>query len=280
MVRLVAIAKNEGRFIVEWVSHHMSIGFRDIVVYDNESTDETAVVIDALSDAGVPIRRIPWSCSLQESPQRSAYAHAFSSLADVEWMMMMDLDEFFVFRDSHKDMNDWLSTMPSDVAAIGVNWLTYGSSGVRDGNYGLVRDTFRSGCARSFSNNRHIKTIFRPKMVDKVRIHHVELTSGRYVHCDGSPLEMERPGLSVKVEHGVAQINHYQIKSRADFDAKIRRGRAARSLQDPGRFRENAEALWRNIDKQECIYDDIDFNRLEFDEVYGELQKILSEARC
>jgi hypothetical protein len=35
MIKLIAIAKNEERYMKEWVDYHMSLGFDEIVVYDN-----------------------------------------------------------------------------------------------------------------------------------------------------------------------------------------------------------------------------------------------------
>ncbi|GMA79670.1 hypothetical protein GCM10025880_60870 [Methylorubrum aminovorans] len=59
-VTLVAIARNEGTYLVEWLAHHLAIGFDRIVVYDNESQDDTRALFKALSPRDLRLRRIPW----------------------------------------------------------------------------------------------------------------------------------------------------------------------------------------------------------------------------
>lgn len=34
-VNLVAVAKNESRYIQEWLDYHQKLGFNEIIVYDN-----------------------------------------------------------------------------------------------------------------------------------------------------------------------------------------------------------------------------------------------------
>jgi hypothetical protein len=49
---LCSLMKNEGPYILEWVAYHKNLGFDRIVIYDNESTDSGARVMDALGRAG------------------------------------------------------------------------------------------------------------------------------------------------------------------------------------------------------------------------------------
>ncbi|MFN7604764.1 MAG: glycosyltransferase family 2 protein, partial [Hyphomonadaceae bacterium] len=39
------IAKNEGPYLLEWVAYYRSLGFSKIVVYENNSTDRSAVIL-------------------------------------------------------------------------------------------------------------------------------------------------------------------------------------------------------------------------------------------
>lgn len=34
-VNLVAVAKNESRYIGEWLEYHQKLGFNEIIIYDN-----------------------------------------------------------------------------------------------------------------------------------------------------------------------------------------------------------------------------------------------------
>ena len=50
---LVGTAKNEGPFLLEWVAHHLEVGFTDIVLYQNDSDDLTHEMASILRDLGV-----------------------------------------------------------------------------------------------------------------------------------------------------------------------------------------------------------------------------------
>ena len=44
--------RNEGPFIVEWVTWYRMLGFTDIVVVSNDCTDRSPELLDALARAG------------------------------------------------------------------------------------------------------------------------------------------------------------------------------------------------------------------------------------
>lgn len=272
---LVAIARNEERALVEWLAHHLVLGFDRIVVYDHGSTDRTGAMLRAIG-RHYPVSGRAWSADPSVSPQVAAYNHALRRFAaEADWLAFFDLDEFLVLRDPAGSVGGWLAGMAEDVGAVGVNWLTFGSSGRERADYGLVRDGFRTGGARGRGNNKHIKTLARPAAMRRMRIHDCELASGRYVTPSGQPLVFPtKPGIAAAVEHEVAQLNHYQVKSREEFAAKIARGRAGKAADDPTRIRENPESLFSRLDDNSVAYDDIDANRDAFLRVYADLLSV------
>jgi cellulose synthase/poly-beta-1,6-N-acetylglucosamine synthase-like glycosyltransferase len=48
-VTLGAIAKNEGRYLPEWIAYHLAIGFDRIVVYSNDPEDNQNEVLEAIA---------------------------------------------------------------------------------------------------------------------------------------------------------------------------------------------------------------------------------------
>ena len=54
MVRslIVTTQKNEGAFLLEWLAHHKSIGFDDILVLSNDCSDGNDTMLDRLQDMG------------------------------------------------------------------------------------------------------------------------------------------------------------------------------------------------------------------------------------
>src|SRR5690606_14341417 len=150
---------------------------------------------------------------------------------------------------------------PVDAAAVGVNWLTYGSSGRKDARYELVTEAFKWGRSRDFSNNYHIKTLLRPKKVSLMGIHHCEGLKGSYIHPNGEMLSFPRKkGVADSIDHSVLQLNHYQIKSEEEFIKKIKRGRASIAVDNAARIRKNHEGIFKEIDRQEELYEDVDMS--------------------
>jgi glycosyltransferase involved in cell wall biosynthesis len=258
---LIAIARDEGRFIAEWLAHYLALGVDRIFVFDNESTDATGPIVAAAA-ARFPVTRIAWPSRPGLSPQVTAYNHALATVAaPFEWACFFDCDEFLVVRQDDT-IQAFLDRFGADVGAVGVNWLGFGSSGRLERDYGLVTETFRHGAGRGAKNNRHIKTIARVACVERMGVHHCTLTSGRYVYPTGQDLAMPRkPGVAARVEHRFAQLNHYQLKSRADFDEKIRKGRAGKRVDDPTRYRDDPDRFFRLLDNNNRHYDEIDRGR-------------------
>lgn len=269
---VVSIAKNEGRFIREWLAHYLSLGFDRIVVYDHESSDEMPALLDAAARSA-PVERVPWHSVPDQSPQISAYNHALTQFrGHYDWIAFLDLDEFLVIRQPGLELRPFLSSLDTDVAAVGVNWLTFGSNGRVQADYGLVRDAFRTGGPRGWGNNRHIKTIARPEAIERMGIHDAQLAGGRYVLPNGDPLTMSKKrGISDHIDHSVLQLHHYQVKSHEDFQQKLQRGRAGKRLDDPTRIRENGSDFLMRLDKNSHRYDDIDWNRDDFLTAYARL---------
>jgi Glycosyl transferase family 2 len=44
--------KNEGAFLIEWLAHHRACGFTDFLVYSNDCTDGTDLMLDRLQAMG------------------------------------------------------------------------------------------------------------------------------------------------------------------------------------------------------------------------------------
>ena len=47
---IIAIVKNEGKYIEEWIDYHKLIGFEKFYIYNNESSDNTESVLKKYID--------------------------------------------------------------------------------------------------------------------------------------------------------------------------------------------------------------------------------------
>nr|WP_254454753.1 glycosyltransferase family 2 protein [Acetobacter estunensis] len=125
---LVACARWESQYIIEWILYHQSIGFDHIYLYCND---------DDPSDLYENI--LPFV--IGENPfvtfhhynflglQLQMYFHFMRNyMHETEWMMFLDIDEFVCIRGLN-DINLFISSFPEDMDAMYFNWCSFGNNG-------------------------------------------------------------------------------------------------------------------------------------------------------
>lgn len=224
---ICAIAKNEARYLLEWIAFHLLAGVEHIRVYDNESIDGTGQYLARLA-RHYPVEPVYWPTIDGRSPHYSAVEHGLRALRGrFAFVAKIDLDEF-LFTTDGSGLAAWLQRLPADVGAIGVNQSIFGSSGHADFQPDLVISRFTRRKPDADSEHRFIKSIARPERVRRTFIHSVELAEGRYVHVDGSDLIQagEWHGQAERIVAGDVRLHHYILKSLGEFEAKRQRGGA------------------------------------------------------
>ena len=99
-VAIILMARDEGIYLPEWLSHHRLIGAEHIFVYTNDNADGSDRLLHELAAAG-SISLIVNSFAPGVNPQRKAYQHAIlllEELRDYRWALFIDADEFMNFR--------------------------------------------------------------------------------------------------------------------------------------------------------------------------------------
>ena len=129
MAAVLATARNEGPYLLDWVAHHRAIGFEHVVIYSNDNDDGSDELLGALADGGA----ITWvrnELSPVSRAQWKAYGHAFKvlpDLVDYRWTMVLDIDEYFSFRPgmfaSVQDVIGWHEYQ--HVEALALRWLIF-----------------------------------------------------------------------------------------------------------------------------------------------------------
>lgn len=238
---LACTMRNEGPYVLEWVAYHRSIGFTDLVVCTNDCVDGSPDLLDALQDAGV-LTHVRTVVGPGDKPQLAAYRQAqdLPPVRDADWAMVLDADEFLNIHVGDGRVTDLLDAVP-DATAFLVNWRIFGSSGHRDWSPEPVCERFTRAAALADGVNLSFKTLFtridaywcklmphQPRYPHDGR--HGEL---RYVDGAGAVLPdwyhdesrndflQSEPG---RVSWTLAQVNHYNTRSRDDYLVKHRRG--------------------------------------------------------
>ena len=185
---IVAIVKNESRYIGEWASFHYRAGVRKFYIYDNGSSDNTREVLEnTLPHEALVI--VPWSQTMGDARYRSvihnqvlAYAHAASNFGgDYRWMAFVDVDEFMVPKKA-ASLVEALDTL-SGCNNISLPWHMYGTSGHKTDPGGSVLENysfrFRDPLTGE-SGLRNFKCIVDPCSLTSVRVHSMQ-SDGKWV---------------------------------------------------------------------------------------------------
>jgi glycosyltransferase involved in cell wall biosynthesis len=244
-ITICAIAKNESRYIVEWLAYHLAIGADHIVVYNNDSEDDQAAKLEAIARHDSRVTWQTWKSQPGISPQISAYNDALRKVT-TRWICFIDIDEFLVPLED-QTIAEWLATIPDDVSSVHLNWRGFGSSGVQSPVYDLVTRTFMMAAPVGWGNHHHFKTIARANLSTEALIHNVLTSSGRRTLSDFSDFETINNGISNRIAYDRIQINHYQCKTFEEFSARMRRG-DANVAEGPGKLRDGSEERFKQLD--------------------------------
>ena len=238
---LVTCVKNEASYLLEWLAFHRVCGFDTIVIYDNQSTDGTRALLEPLAARGeVEYRFRPDVPKL--SPQIAAFRDSIERCG-TEWIAFLDADEFLLLH-RHRCVRELLASFEPDVTQVCINWRLFGSSGQAVRKDGMVIERFTMASTPNERRNAHVKSFTRTGCVQAPHIHAPHITGGRSVHADGSQRWMKVQGLTDRITHDVASIHHYVVKSQAEFQEKISRGRGDYPVGHPQKTRDKPDAFF------------------------------------
>lgn len=158
---LFSAMKNEAPFLLEWVAYHKAIGFDEIVICSNPSSDGTEEVLAALAEAG-EIRHLRADPPKEQSPQGVA-SRVFTDevgYRDGDWYLWLDADEFLNIHVGDRTV-DALINQLGERDLVLINWRLFGTSGNRSFPGRFVNAAFVGAAAAGFAANREQKTMFR-----------------------------------------------------------------------------------------------------------------------
>ncbi len=237
--------KDEGPTVVEWVAHHLAVGFTDVMVYTNDCSDGTDAMLKRLEalDIGVHHRENVIPEGMKPHPSMLKLAADEDIVCASDWLLVLDADEFLcINHPSHT-----LDGMVADLAAMNaqamvMTWRIFGSNGVRDWSRQPITDQFTRAAPEYWNKGWGTKTMlkFDPKYL-RLGMHRPIIKSQHkdteypesvlWVNGSGRPLEewfKFRGWRSIRrtVGYDWAQINHYAIKSMDAYSLRKFRGNA------------------------------------------------------
>lgn len=221
---VAAIVKNEADYIEEWLEFHLLQGVEHFYIYENGSTDRT--IAKLLNYTGL-ITIIPW----EDSPgQFTAYNHALKHFRDdSKWMAFLDVDEFLYSPLKETEMDSPYKSLEAitttvalvlesfeDCAVVAAHWMLYGSDGLEVKTPGLVTERF---LFRANGVNQHVKCVVQPRRVKSVGNdpHYFIVNKGEKAVDENRQVLTEPYGLSPGGTANLLRVNHYHLKSKAEY---------------------------------------------------------------
>ena len=237
VVRICAIAKDEGPYLVDWIYHHLYFGFDQIHIYVNRTTDNSLSILQKVSEKypQVTYETIDWLdyCDVQVSSklQNIAYAKdlSFALEKHVDWWLCIDVDEYWIPNDFKTSIKDFLKKTSSDSCQpICFQWHCEVGKSI----------------PFSFLENQHgyfipplVKTITPIKYISikNVRVH-VPVYNGDVspVDANGKRIEFDKTidqhTTNVMRRPKKAYIVHRMFRSEVEYTALLLRGRPSQPL--------------------------------------------------
>ena len=230
---VVAIMKNEGPYIKEWLDYHLLAGVNHFYVYDNESPDNQKEILQPYIDAGI----VTYIFYPGKARQYEAYNDAVLNFRFFcRYMAFIDADEF-IFPQSDKNIVEVVDDILSDnqrVGGVAINWHQFGSNNLEKADYsrGVLERFTRRASDKNVgldpttgfpAGNAHIKIIANPRKVEYFwNPHFAVYFFGLYA--------INENGLEVRLHYNNPPtvkkivINHYPMKSREEYEKKVLRG--------------------------------------------------------
>lgn len=242
---VVCPVRNEGPFILDWVVWYRMLGFSKIVILTNDCTDHSLDLLAALKAAGwvdFVDCVIPAKAPIYYSKMK--VAHELRSVKRADWVLVCDIDEYLVIHRGDGRLADLVGRGAPQVLGMALNWRVFGTSGIESFEDKPVHRQFLGAIKRDDSLNRTVKTLFNharwfgaisdhgPRRLNLKRAQKASgVTWGTgplvWVNASGKVLpywkpegELRRTLLAADLDHSVAQMNHYMLRSAETFGMK------------------------------------------------------------
>lgn len=274
---LCCIMKSEELYLLEWIAFHRNEGFTHLIIGDNGGSSQQTEVLRKLDGLGV-IERV--DLLGQSRPQIAFYnSILMRDLPEDILIGFIDTDEFLIPTEEDTLAATILDRIFADqrVGALGVNWSIFGSSNQVEYDPNPVVTRFCARAYRNFSPNRHVKTFVRAGAAKAFagNPHSVVLNEGLiYVNTEGQELKWgpEGLGISNSATWRKLKLNHYILKSKAEFDLRKVRGSATSEKNDSVKL---AKEFFQQFDKNNVTEKLVDIRIIALEHELERLRRAL-----
>ena len=259
---IVCIAKQEDKYIEEFIKYHLALGFDHIYLYDNEDVPiyyqilkEYSLYITFIHMPGKHLNILDIATNIEQKCmiQYSSLIHFVKNYIDSEnitHVLHIDIDEFVVLKE-HENIKTFIQQEIEDNPEYGgamFMWRWFGDSHISE--VSDIPNTIRfTKCSENIESTG--KTLFNKKHGTFLNIHEMKFYK-EGMKCKYVPIEM-------------GQLNHYKCKTWEEYKIIRQRGRADIEIYD-----ENIEQDFKNVNRNEVedlyayhFYNNIDVSKID-----------------
>ncbi|GAB4813787.1 hypothetical protein N2152v2_000833 [Parachlorella kessleri] len=166
------------------------------------------------------------------------------------WLGFVDADEYVMVMDGSADLPTVLRRYEG-YGGLAINWRLFGSSGLLERPTRGVLQSFTACTAPAYPENIHVRSFVRPERVAGVswNPHAFEYKEGAFA-VNTNLTRVDGPW-SDPVQSSTLVINHYAVRSRADFEQKLAKGGGM------GPEHKKTNDFWERMEKwslEKCMY--------------------------
>ena len=232
----ICTVKDEAHYLLEWIAYYRSFGFKHVLIATNNNSDCTYDMLEKLSAV------LPWfhwiNNDIKEeghAPQLRAYRLCTEWLLDRKFKGLagvFDSDEFLLPAKGETLSDLWEQYPGAD--CVSFNWRIFGSNGHATKTPGLVIERFDKAAPEDINAHFEFKSLFRvDSHLTYITPHYPQYADEEqrvFLMADGEPMDPKARldqdyRYHSRRHYKTAQVNHYMLRSRQEFDAKKLRGR-------------------------------------------------------
>ena len=221
---LVAIVKNENRYLDEWINYHYNIGFDQIILCDNNDTDgeiinnDKVIVENFRGYHKTGFINAVWNSGIQGDAYNFCYEKYNK---DYDWIAFFDVDEFLTL--DNLSLHEFLSNVDNKTKQICISSKTFGDNNHVYYENKLVQERFTKEINNiGYCDNNHnlqpFKSIIKCGLKNLKVLCHNSYLFGKTINGNFERIPNFRIlHTLIPAEYDNIYIKHYETKSTEEF---------------------------------------------------------------
>lgn len=220
---IIAIAKNENKYLDEWITYYHDLGFEKIFIWDNNEPNDLSIYKVTDKYDYVTVLDARGRDKLNSlGKQKGCYQRTYDEIKnDYDWIGIFDIDEFLYVP---KNIDDFLQEEQwNDTAVIHFNWRYYGDNDLVFYDDRPVQERFPISCpidvkyALRPRENGWVKSLIRGKLDNMtILVHSAIHPTLKCRHSNGSICNGWAEYINL-IDFSNGYIKHYGTKTLEEY---------------------------------------------------------------